>query len=609
VQNVFATSIPVPFGTVGGNPWAEPGVMDNIGCDGLDISALNIYQIIGPSAKHYRETQERYAAAVADLAVGSDYVTYFDGARSKSANVRQRQFMGTETEELTAGDVAVEKAAAAYRESKGARSSMAASAADLLRTSAVNLSANPVPVGGTLDVDWLYDGTNLERGVDIEDLEFITDDPDLALLGLQPILEITYLGGCLVEESELHFNTLATENIELVWNDGGLGEDDATNSLTWGNDPLNTESMLFEGAFYLAGDSSTATGGAQFHAGQTYDIPDYNRWFVPNVRLSDNTCGLDRETNVHLGWRPDLSTACPYTPIEILGEWVQSNYADTNEAATAGTPLAAIGTNIVQTEVGSYDNLYGDFKLIEWKLNNRDAVAKGPLYGGTFFDWDAPDFYDDNHGIASASFKGYAIWDWSTPGNAYGMLDPNQPSNYTGVDASAFPIRKAVEAGEGVSYDIWQSPSPQAQLYNLVVNSTPLIGSQGHNAGNFEDHCGLLTNGAVNLPANGTASVYQALFGVDATSNSPVTIEANAKAVARRSAKWAGFARGDVNDDGVINLLDACYLAGPGQVYPDNYNGDVNLAGGVGDAADVTYLLNYVSGLGPAPLGAWRFPF
>ncbi|HSG99221.1 MAG TPA: hypothetical protein VLB27_04170, partial [candidate division Zixibacteria bacterium] len=76
--------------------------------------------------------------------------------------------------------------------------------------------------------------------------------------------------------------------------------------------------------------------------------------------------------------------------------------------------------------------------------------------------------------------------------------------------------------------------------------------------------------------------------------------------------KWAGFARGDVNDDGFVDLADVWWLiANAGDavtypLYPADYNGDVDLSGAV-DGADQTYLMNYVSGVGAAPQGDWRF--
>ncbi|MBI5266787.1 MAG: PQQ-binding-like beta-propeller repeat protein [candidate division Zixibacteria bacterium] len=77
--------------------------------------------------------------------------------------------------------------------------------------------------------------------------------------------------------------------------------------------------------------------------------------------------------------------------------------------------------------------------------------------------------------------------------------------------------------------------------------------------------------------------------------------------------KWAGFGRGDVNNDGVINLSDVIYLAEhvifakPGPV-PFRHLGDVNDSGGFPDVADVTYLVNFYFNYGPPPVGAFVLP-
>jgi hypothetical protein len=105
------------------------------------------------------------------------------------------------------------------------------------------------------------------------------------------------------------------------------------------------------------------------------------------------------------------------------------------------------------------------------------------------------------------------------------------------------------------------------------------------------------------------AAVHQALYAVNASSGDDNTIGLNAADIAKRAARWGGWARGDVNDDGYVNLADVCWMGSGNPIYPDTYSADVNLIGGQGDAADQTYLLMYVSGLGPGPLGAWRFAF
>ena len=62
---------------------------------------------------------------------------------------------------------------------------------------------------------------------------------------------------------------------------------------------------------------------------------------------------------------------------------------------------------------------------------------------------------------------------------------------------------------------------------------------------------------------------------------------------------------GDVQEDGVVNIVDIVYLvnylyrAGPAPL-PIPLSGDVNCDGGI-TVADVVYLVNYVLKAGPPP--------
>ena len=76
--------------------------------------------------------------------------------------------------------------------------------------------------------------------------------------------------------------------------------------------------------------------------------------------------------------------------------------------------------------------------------------------------------------------------------------------------------------------------------------------------------------------------------------------------------KFAGFYRGDVNNDGRLNVLDFCYLnhylftaAPPPKPFVDQ--GDVNADGAV-TTFDMVYLLQYYCMSGPPPIDYPRFP-
>jgi hypothetical protein len=642
VQNSFSVNVPVPFGTLTGNPLSEADLLSNNGCADLNVTAVNITDPLPDvSAKSFNEARSRYAAAAANAIVGSDYTAYFDNS-TKAARQTNRVLEFVD-DELTRGDVAMENAKKALVDSKRSGSRMAAGA-QIVRTSAVTVVTNPIPVGSSSNVDWLYDGTGLLRGVDVEEVEFITDDPDRLFFGNQPIFTITYVGGCLDAEYDFVWNTDGAANEQGFYNYGRLADyaiGGAAHIFSWGNDPEDGVTSYYDGSFYLAGTQHTGTSPLTETDSSQFFIADmYSQWgaggFAGNPKPGTSICGFDDDFDVHMGWK--RTGGCPGTAAEILGTWARSYYVDTLQYYE-DTPYAAIGTEIALTEVGAYDPEYGDFKLLKWDITERNGVAQGPIYAGTWTDWDVPPSGGSNHGIVSDAFNGYALWDWVTPSYAFGYFDPRMSTDYCGLNTTEYSphrIEEMGQRGDGAAtasdgnggYGLWQGLAAdggfegQSTLWENVVNGAARVQSSATNHenltadGNYwsEDHFGMLVNKPFSFEGNDTKTVIQAEYGIDVSgvgsegATDVAMAEADITALARRAAIWSGFARGDANMDGCVNLIDVCWLGSGNQIYPDDYNGDVDLSGGV-DAADASYLLQYVTGIGPAPQGEWRFTF
>ncbi|MBI5869256.1 MAG: PQQ-binding-like beta-propeller repeat protein [candidate division Zixibacteria bacterium] len=601
-QYVYSTEIQVPLGTPSGQTHTEAGVFSNDGCVSLNFQNPVLWDP-PPSAGSYTDIQRRYAAAYVDRHLGSDYVTRFkDDRLSKRAILAGVGARGED--DLTAFDKAIETANKSRLKAR-ATGSITAGTDDVLRTSAVSFSANPLPPGQSTNVSWMYDGTGLGRGTDEEYIEFPNNDPDLypedlTYSYMYPTLHVVYNGGCPEASTVLNWNTLGAPNSEKVFNHGSLG-DGNIGALVWGADD-GYSANLYDGSLVLSGEKFNS-GRGQVAA----DFYNMEGLFRPELRRSDSTCGFDGGSSVHMGYR--RQGGCPGIPVEILGEWVRSNYVDTT-LPYGFTNVQPINTFVTQTEVGANDPMYGDFKLISWRIKNRDSLAK-ELRAGTYMDWDVANNPMTNVGLISDSFDGYAIWDALSPRFAYGMFDPSQPSSYCGIaPATNSPHKISVCNWWGYWWDLWFEADIAGLTWdnaNLWSSREYCEGPQGV-AGTPDDRMAFLTNKGFILPANGTYNEVQAMFAVPAISNDVATIEALGVEVAKRAARWAGYARGDVNDDGCVNLADACWLFSGNQIYPDTYCGDVNNDGAV-NPVDLVYLLAYLSGSGPAPQGEWRFAF
>lgn len=380
-----------------------------------------------------------------------------------------------------------------------------------------------------------------------------------------------------------------------IHNYGSLG-DASLDDFAWTCGSSPGDQPIYSGSFILAADSNES--GVVFRA----SLYGY-KLFVPNLVPFAGRCGFDKWVDVPLG---EIRTqGCPGQPLPITGEIVVASYSDTLVDTSSSLPPAA-GVTVTQTVVSSAAAPYGDFVLFRWELENRDDWPKGPWHAGTYCDWDIAG--GANTGRYSDACNGYFVWDTQSPGTACGMLDPDQPSRYAGSDPTGNPAyRIAVwDLLSCCQWDYcpcitWVNSVGMAYFWWKTVREQPT-----RSADFMSDPSGALINPPFTLPPHGMAAIHQAMFFVDGTSNNPATIEANAMAVAQRAARWAGFARGDVNDDGIVDLADVCWLDAGLPIYPGSYCADVNVDGEV-NAADIACLMAYVSGMGPAPQGNWRF--
>jgi len=177
-QLVTEFEIPVPFqtGFVAGGGVADDIFTNWSGCADLTITeplvAINIdpATTVNLKAKVTRG-DSKAAEEAAEQIAGSDYLSFFDS----QGNLTKRGMMsGAEAVDFESFGRHLDKSR--FDQSKNQTSSIAAGA-DLLRTSNIAMTvANPISAGTLVGLTWDYDGTDLERAVDHEYIEFVNDD-------------------------------------------------------------------------------------------------------------------------------------------------------------------------------------------------------------------------------------------------------------------------------------------------------------------------------------------------------------------------------------------------------------------------------------------------
>jgi hypothetical protein len=124
-----------------------------------------------------------------------------------------------------------------------------------------------------------------------------------------------------------------------------------------------------------------------------------------------------------------------------------------------------------------------------------------------------------------------------------------------------------------------------------------------------DDREAFFTFARLDMPAApATLTIGFANFGLPGITNS--SDASNYFEIANISNKWAGFGRGDVNNDNKIDLVDVAYIieivkCEGNPSYPFRYLSDVNCDGDT-DQLDEAYMLDYYFNNGPAPTGQWE---
>jgi hypothetical protein len=463
----------------------------------------------------------------------------------------------------------------------------------------------------SLDLDVIQ--TAINRGPQCFYLTLGTNDPDFFLnnVTLQPTQYVCLVGGCLIDTTTLHFG-VGGANQQLVTNTGRLGTGDWTPH-----------------GFEIDGDGASYYQGAYVYAVDTYEVAVHTQdWtsgggeadaFVsmqPDPNWCDNSCKPYLDVGESLG---EITTdgGISYTP--ITGDLVCKSFLDSvqnfnlgagwdwenwgapfDNALTMG--LYCNGRVVGAVDVPELANL--TVEILEFEERNGDVVS----------DWYLGEIYDCDNGGDTTGIDRSISTAWthnSAATQAWGHIKiPFGCCDLTGKDFDLEPIINTwgtygVSGTPGNGF--WGWGIFWDQCYSWMAAGPGHFADGGQMSAGDEE--ALVTIAAHDFGANGRYEVgiaHFGLFGLADASNS-----AEFAPLANLVNKWCGFNRGDVNNDGVINLADIIYLANyvntgvPGPI-PFKHCGDVD-DNGVVDAGDVVYLINFYFGLGPCPAGDWEF--
>jgi len=363
------------------------------------------------------------------------------------------------------------------------------------------------------------------------------------------------------------------------------------------------EGDMFEGSMWFMSNMDNAAWNLTDAA--TPPSADFGYLFP--FYISGTTCGscafattlpVEYTTTSGASYAFTIGDLCTFAMIDSL----QSGGVWPNQIGPS------IGILVKYREVGTYNvsgNDFGDFKLIVADIINRNAGAINGLYYGSIIDWDVGAGADVVAGDVDKGYvyqhdgvKARASIGLPLKGSYYldgTKTDPMYNAYIIDNPAEIYPTAVPCPQCHVDSLFAWIDGWPAGQINWSVDPIAP------------DDHSSHIAFGKVNLAGFATQSYGWAFWGKD----NSATIDADIINRSQFINKYAGFARGDVNNDGTLDLRDLVYLSryiaalGNGPV-PFKHLGDVNCDGAI-DGLDCTLLQNYFFLGGTPPKGKFMF--
>ncbi len=467
--------------------------------------------------------------------------------------------------------------------------------------------------GDTSDVVFDVKQNLIKRGPNVFWADFQSNDPDFFLNNTseEPECVMTIVGGCLLDTTTLHFGS-GGANWALISNTGRVADGNWTAAAgSWFVDGDNKANM-YQGTYIYGVSYARIALNSQDWFG------DGKGW--ASLQADPNICDVDCKpalsASVSLG--SITSNGLVYTPLTgnlicrsfldsvqnfgppSFASWNWENYtAGFDNDSTMGLYVTSrvVGFLSAPAPYTLLNNVVVDFL----KISQRDQTRSLPNWRmGAVVDYDLGN--DTGNYDASSSLA----WDYphAITTGAWGWI--KLPFGGCGVSALA-PLRTEQGLNEDQALFL-QTAAVHGNGYldsaYYHLNKVGAVPSSSPTGSDAAFSVGFIAHDFVPGPDTlAFALAHFALPGI--TNNSNV---ANYQPLAHLLNKWTGAERGDVNNDGVVNLADIVYLAkylngGAGTPGPIPFMtcGDAN-GDGLINAADVTYLINYYFYYGPCPV-------
>lgn len=449
----------------------------------------------------------------------------------------------------------------------------------------------------------------------------IIGDPDYYLdnVNRRPEVALDLVGGCLGDTTTLHFGQTGT-NIRLVSNTSILASARwHVNATPAPGDPYgfkidNMIDMTFAGMVLYA----VSNRRVAFHANAWDGSTD--QWISsqgdPNYcdlsctpRILTDTVSLGAISTDGINYLPISGSVVCKSMIDSVQNfaipgpaWTWDNYTSPfDNDSTMGLAVNARVIGVTAPPAAAV--LLNNMTLDIWELTERNNRALLNWKIGAYIDNDMKAIIATNNNTFDTTLFDQAhSLAWATAkGGTEGVVASGFVKIPFGCGYSPMKNVTAVDQDKMSYGPYWDSlyvyMSKPAGAYDMGVRNTA------------QDEASLYTFAEHDFTPGETYTFGYAFFAFNGLANAfsstgtlaPLAVLVN---------KWAGFGRGDINDDGVINLTDIIRLAEhvnyaePGPI-PFRHLGDVDASGGVPSLTDVQYLVDYYFNYGPCPKGDW----